>query len=115
MQMIPERIPMPDRVYLAFAAYNVGFGHLEDARIITQMHGGNADSWNDVAAALPLLADPVYYVFAKRGYARGWEPVKYVDQVRDFLSVLEWTGTNSDSAAAVRPAGTPGERRRINR
>jgi membrane-bound lytic murein transglycosylase F len=113
MEMIPGRIPMPDRVYMAFAAYNVGYGHLEDARILTQMHGGNADSWKDVSMNLPLLAEPPYYVFAKRGYARGWEPVRYVDQVRDFLSVLEWTGTNSESPAAVIPEGALSLRHRI--
>jgi membrane-bound lytic murein transglycosylase F len=115
MQMIPDRIPMPDRVYMAFAAYNVGYGHLEDARILTQMHGGNADTWKDVATNLPLLAEPVHYLFAKRGYARGWEPVRFVEQVRDFLSVLEWTGTNSESPAAVIPEGALSLRRRIRR
>src|SRR5690606_10067144 len=40
---IPERIPEPDRTWLAVASYNVGFGHLEDARIITQMQGKNPD------------------------------------------------------------------------
>ena len=33
---VPERIAEPDRSWLAVAAYNLGFGHLEDARIITQ-------------------------------------------------------------------------------
>ena len=31
---IPERIREPDRSWLAVAAYNLGFGHLEDARIL---------------------------------------------------------------------------------
>jgi len=43
--MIPDRIPEPDRTCLALAAYNVGFGHLEDARIIAQTRSLNADSW----------------------------------------------------------------------
>ena len=48
--MIPSAIPEPDRTWLALAAYNVGFGHLEDARIIAQTHGKNPDSWTDVRA-----------------------------------------------------------------
>ena len=47
-EMIPERIAEPDRTWLTVAAYNVGFGHLEDARIIAQSRGKNPDSWADV-------------------------------------------------------------------
>jgi membrane-bound lytic murein transglycosylase F len=46
--MIPDRITEPDRTWLALAAYNVGYGHLEDARVLTQMRGKNPDSWQDV-------------------------------------------------------------------
>ena len=45
---LPPRIPEPDRTWLTIAAYNIGFGHLEDARIVTQMRGGNPDRWQDV-------------------------------------------------------------------
>lgn len=111
IERLPPRIRNPDRLYLAFAAYNIGYGHLEDARVITQSRGMNPDLWTDVAANLPLLAEPRYYLSAKRGYARGWEPVRYVEQVRDFLTVLEWSGTDTDSAAAVTPASAPAPRR----
>jgi membrane-bound lytic murein transglycosylase F len=87
---IPKRISEPDRTWLALAAYNVGYGHLEDARVLAQMHGKNPDSWNDVRGELPLLAQEKWYNRVKRGYARGWEPAKFVEQVRQYLSVLEW-------------------------
>jgi membrane-bound lytic murein transglycosylase F len=87
---IPKRIGEPDRTWLALAAYNVGYGHLEDARVLAQMHGKNPDSWNDVRGELPLLAQEKWYNRVKRGYARGWEPAKFVEQVRQYLSVLEW-------------------------
>ena len=98
--MIPMRVAEPDRTWMAFAAYNVGYGHLEDARVIAESRGRNPDSWEDVKACLPLLADPVWYLEAKRGYARGWEPVGFVNQVRGFLAVLEWSGADAGSAAA---------------
>jgi membrane-bound lytic murein transglycosylase F len=113
LEMIPTRVVNPDRFYMAFAAYNVGYGHLEDARVLAQSQGRSADRWQDVAAALPLLAEPRYYLNAKRGYARGWEPVRYVQQVRDFLSVLEWSGTDSTGPAAVVPDGVQTTRRMI--
>lgn len=98
LQLIPERVHEPDRTWLALAAYNVGFGHLEDARILAQSRGRDPDSWTDVSACLPLLAEERWYLQAKRGYARGWEPVNFVEQVRGFLSVLEWRGPEADLA-----------------
>src|SRR3984885_9663871 len=92
---IPKRVGEPDRTWLALAAYNVGYGHLEDARVLAQMRGKDPDSWNDVRAQLPLLAQEQWYSRVKRGYARGWEPAKYVEQVRQYLAVLEWTGTGT--------------------
>lgn len=87
---IPKHVPEPDRTWLALAAYNVGYGHLEDARVLTQQLGKNPDSWDDVRAQLPLLEDAQWYLRLKRGYARGWEPAQFVQQVRRYLSVLEW-------------------------
>lgn len=87
---IPARIAEPDRTSMALASYNVGYGHLEDARVITQMRGGNPDKWEDVRRSLPLLAQEGWYSQVKRGYARGWEPVQFERRVRQYLSVLEW-------------------------
>jgi len=89
-EKIPARIPEPDRTWLALAAYNVGYGHLEDARVLTQTRGKNPDSWNDVKASLPLLGQERWYLSAKRGYARGWEPVQFVERVQRFIRLLEW-------------------------
>jgi membrane-bound lytic murein transglycosylase F len=98
--MIPERIGEPDRTWLALAAYNVGYGHVEDARVLAQMRNHNPDSWQDVRAQLPLLAQEKWYTQVKRGYARGWEPVRFVDNVRAYLDVLEWVARD----AAAQPA-----------
>ncbi len=87
---LPERITGEDRLWLALAAYNVGMGHLEDARVLTQSHGGNPDKWSDVREYLPLLAKRQYYKHTKHGYARGWEPVTYVRNIRNFYNILAW-------------------------
>ncbi|MFP5506819.1 MAG: membrane-bound lytic murein transglycosylase MltF, partial [Gammaproteobacteria bacterium] len=68
---LPERITDPDRTWLALAAYNVGYGHLEDARILTQKRGGDPDKWMDVKESLPLLAQKKWYAQTRYGYARG--------------------------------------------
>jgi membrane-bound lytic murein transglycosylase F len=87
---IPKRIAEPDRTWLALAAYNVGYGHLEDARVLAQRRGKNPDVWEDVREQLPLLTQEQWYSSLKRGYARGWEPARFVEQVREYLAVLEW-------------------------
>lgn len=85
---LPARIPEPDRTWMALAAYNVGFGHLEDARILTQRRGLNPDSWVDVRKVLPLLARSDYYITVKRGFARGGEAVILTENVRNYYDIL---------------------------
>lgn len=93
---IPERIQEPDRTWLALAAYNVGMGHLEDARILTEHHGGNPDKWADVMQNLPLLAKRQYYKHLAHGYARGWEAVDYVQNIRNFHTIIAWYGVEKN-------------------
>jgi membrane-bound lytic murein transglycosylase F len=85
---LPERIAEPDRTWLALASYNVGYGHLEDARILTQRHGLNADTWVDVKKTLPLLARSDFYTTVKRGFARGGEAVILTENIRNYFDIL---------------------------
>jgi membrane-bound lytic murein transglycosylase F len=95
MDMVPRRIAEPDRTWFAVAAYNVGYGHIEDARILAQQVGRNPDSWEDVRSVLPLLSQEKWYARTRHGYARGWEPVRYVENVQAYLNILEVAGTGS--------------------
>ncbi len=87
---IPSHVPEPDRTWFALAAYNIGYGHVEDARVLTQKAGRDPDSWQDVREFLPLLEQQRWYTQTENGYARGWEPVRYVDNVRGYRDLLEW-------------------------
>jgi membrane-bound lytic murein transglycosylase F len=87
---LPERIQGQDRINLTLVAYNVGYGHMEDARVLTQRLGGDPDQWEDVRQHLPKLAKGKYYRTLKHGYARGWEPVDYVDKITNFHSIIAW-------------------------
>jgi membrane-bound lytic murein transglycosylase F len=93
---IPERIQEPDRTWLALAAYNIGYGHLEDARRLTEKFGADPDRWVDVKEYLPLLRQRKYYKQTRYGYARGDEPVQYVDNVRRYYETLVWM-SNEDT------------------
>ena len=85
---LPKRIIEPDRTLMTLAAYNVGLGHLEDARILTERSGKNPDLWIDVRDHLPLLSNKQYYTTLKYGYARGSEPVTYVDNIQYYTRYL---------------------------
>jgi membrane-bound lytic murein transglycosylase F len=77
-------------MWLTLAAYNIGYGHLEDARVLTQRLGGNPDSWADVREHLPLLEDEAYHTTLKHGFARGSEALRFVEGVRTYRTLLEW-------------------------
>lgn len=94
---LPERINQPDRHWLALAGYNVGFGHLEDARILTERQGGNPDLWMDVKQRLPLLSKKKYYKSLKHGFARGGEPLNYVENIRNYYDLLVWYENNQQA------------------
>lgn len=87
---IPERIKDPDRIWMTLASYNIGYGHLEDARVLTARAGADPDKWADVKQYLPLLTQKKYYKTVKHGYARGREPVTYVDNIRNYYELLKW-------------------------
>jgi membrane-bound lytic murein transglycosylase F len=90
LKKVPSRIYDPDRTWFALASYNVGFGHFEDARILTEKRNGNPDKWLDVKTSLPLLCKKKWYKQTKHGYARGNEPVHYVENIRGYYNLLIW-------------------------
>jgi len=88
-EALPDRIPEPDRTWLALAAYNQGQGHMEDARRIAQARGGNPDSWADVKEALPYLSRGTYAKAMKYGYARGGEALHFAENIRNYYDILQ--------------------------
>jgi len=92
---IPGRIPEPDRTWMALAAYNMGWGHLEDTRKLTQKQGGNPDRWQDVNERLPLLSQEKWYRQTRFGYARGYEAKQYVENIRSYFDTLVWMETHA--------------------
>lgn len=87
---LPERLSESDRTWFALAAYNMGIGHVRDARILTERLEGNPDKWTDVRDNLELLSKRQYYKSLKHGYARGWEAISYVQNIRNFYNIIAW-------------------------
>jgi peptidoglycan lytic transglycosylase F len=87
-ESLPEQIQEPDRSWMTLAAYNIGLGHLEDARVITESLGDNPNIWIDVEKHLPKLSKLKWYKKTRYGYARGHEPVKFVKRIRRYYDIL---------------------------
>ena len=79
MSIVPDRITEPDRTNFALAAYNIGYGNLEKARVLTQKAGKNPDLWVDVRIYLPKLKK-----------ANGKTAVRYVENIQVYQNLLQW-------------------------
>jgi membrane-bound lytic murein transglycosylase F len=96
-----------ERIKFVLGAYNVGLGHIEDAQRLARKHGNDPALWNDVAYWLiqkskrAVYNDPV----VKYGYARGTEPVAYVDVIldrfEDYKTFVQPDPTNAAVGAAA--------------
>src|SRR5690606_272992 len=67
----------------------------------TESMGGDPDKWSDVERHLPLLAKRKYYQHTRHGYARGWEPVAYVQHIRQYYNILRWQEEQNHRRVAV--------------
>lgn len=112
-ERIGDEVEEPDRTYMALAAYNVGWGHLKDARFLAESMGKDPNTWQNVRSTLPLLRQKKFYRTLPHGYARGTEPVRYVDRIRTYYRILlQATGRilkeqehMAEQARAMRPEG----------
>ncbi|MGQ0286468.1 membrane-bound lytic murein transglycosylase MltF [Pasteurellaceae bacterium 22721_9_1] len=88
ISQVPDTVPQEDRIWFALSAYNMGLGHMLDARRLTKNLGGDPDNWLDVKKNLPLLAEKRYYANLKYGYARGYEAFQYVENIRRYMNSI---------------------------
>jgi len=107
----PKEVKEPDRAWMAMAAYNVGYYHVIDAQKIAKKLGKDPNKWLTLQTTLPLLARKKWYKQTKYGYARGWEPVKYVTNIRRYydllgyqLSLSEAVDEDKNSALSISPS-----------
>ncbi len=86
MDQVPESVPEPDRTWMALAAYNMGPGHMIQARKLTRRLNGDANSWLDVSRNLRQLAQEN----RRRGKAAPdvGQALHYVQQVRRYYDAI---------------------------
>jgi membrane-bound lytic murein transglycosylase F len=90
IKRLPQSIPDHEKIWFALASYNLGYGHVMDARRITLKRKQNPDAWSDVKENLPLLHEKKWYSQSRYGYARGREAQHYVNNIRQYLKTLTW-------------------------
>jgi membrane-bound lytic murein transglycosylase F len=78
-----------DRMLITLASYNVGPGHIADARRLAKEQDLDPNKWTSAAKVLPLLSYKKYYKKAKHGYCRGSEPVEYVKRIVLYYDILK--------------------------
>lgn len=88
MELVPDSIPAHEKTWFALASYNMGYGHMMDARRLTKNQGGDPDAWNDVKDRLPLLQQKQYFSQTRYGYARGNEALSYVENIRRYYQSI---------------------------
>ncbi len=108
-ERLPDSLTGSDRLFMALAAYNVGLGHLYDARDIARMRGGDPDSWRDVRRALPLLQQREWHEKTRYGYARGGEPVIYVRNIRRYYEMLKYVERSRQQFFQLDKSEPPGD------
>jgi membrane-bound lytic murein transglycosylase F len=84
----PSYLNFKDRICLALAAYNMGYGHLRDAQKLVVKRGKNPYSWRHLREVLPLLEDPSYEDELEYGSARGNETIAFVERVNGFYNLM---------------------------
>ncbi|MBE8167883.1 MAG: membrane-bound lytic murein transglycosylase MltF [Shewanella sp.] len=95
LNKLPDAIPENQRMWFALASYNIGFGHVIDARKLAVKLNLNPNAWRDLKKVLPLLQQRKYYQKLKYGYGRGKEVVHYVDSIRRYYDTLLWIDQQS--------------------
>ncbi len=85
---VPDTISAHEKIWFALASYNVGYGHMLDARRLTRAQGGDPNAWADVKERLPLLRQKKYYSQTRYGYARGDEARNYVENIRRYYQSI---------------------------
>lgn len=96
-ERLPDSVKPPDRTWLALVAYNIGMGHLLDARRLLKARGMDPNLWVNVRTALPWLTQERYHKETRYGYARGHEAVAYVGNIRAYYDILLWMTGERDA------------------
>jgi membrane-bound lytic murein transglycosylase MltF len=105
LHVVFEGLDEQDRLSMSLAAYNVGLGHVLDARRLASNMGLDPNRWDSLAKTLPLLRLREYYQHAEQGFCQGDIPVAYVNRIMVYYDILKRIESDTALAAAAVSAG----------
>lgn len=94
---LPEAVKPPDRTWFAMAAYNIGLGHVLDARRLLEAAGRDPNVWVNLREALGWLSEKRYLDDTRYGYAQGKQAAAYVSNIRAYYDILTWMTNDQES------------------
>lgn len=106
-----EKIDDPsERLKFVLGSYNVGHGHVNDARKLAIKYGKDPQLWDEVVAKMLILkSKPKYYTdpVVTYGYCRGQEPVDYVKRIfsyyENYKAIMEEDGLIETASENTEP------------
>jgi len=93
---LPKEITNDDKIWYAVAAYNIGLGHINDAIKLAKNDNVDYRKWPLIKPYILKLSQSKYYKYTKYGYARGWETVNYIQNIRQYYDILVFLDTQDD-------------------
>ena len=93
----PDDVKEPDRIWFALSAYNMGYGHVSDAFKLARKQNKDPYKWLEIKPFFLQLSKAKYYKTTKYGYARGWEALKYVQNIRQYYDILVFLDSKDEN------------------
>jgi len=75
---------------MTLGAYNVGPGHISDIIKIAIKDNVNIENWLTLKKYLLKLHKKQFYKNMEYGYARGWEAVQYIENVKQYYDIISF-------------------------
>jgi membrane-bound lytic murein transglycosylase MltF len=75
---------------MTLGAYNVGPGHISDIIKLAMKDNVNIENWLILKKYLLKLHKKQFYKKMKHGYARGWEAVQYIENVKQYYDIISF-------------------------
>ena len=96
LNKLPKEITKDDKVWYAVASYNIGLGHINDAIKLAKNDNVDYRKWPLIKPYILKLSQSKYYKHTKYGYARGWETVSYIQNIRQYYDILVFLDTQDN-------------------
>lgn len=78
------------RLNLMLASYNVGSGHVDDVVSLLNKDNIDINIWDNLRKYLLKLNQKKFYKKMQYGYARGWEAVQYIENVKQYYDIISF-------------------------